>query len=65
MLYLHIRFLSAYDVGYFRSDIPTMLISMISSMLWDVMHGGMARIHDGLMMLFTVGRIHALSYLCL
>ena len=29
------------------------------------MHGGMARIHDGLLMLLTVGRNRALSLLCL
>ena len=38
---------------------------MISLVIWNVMHGGMARIHDGLMMLLTVGRNHAISLLCL
>ena len=58
---LHFRLLSAYDVVYVRSDIPTMLIPMISLVTWDVTHRGMDRIHDGLMMLFTVGRNRALS----
>ena len=62
--YLHVRLLSAYDVVYVRSNIPAMLILMISSVIWNVTHEGMARIHDGLMMLLTVGRNHALSLLC-
>ena len=63
--YLHVRLLSTYDVIYVRSDIPTMLISMISSVILNVTHRGMARIHDGLMMLLTVERNRALSLLCL
>ena len=59
-LHLHVRLLSTYDVVFIRSDIPTMLIPMISLVIWDVMHGGMARAHDGLMMLLTVGRSRAL-----
>ena len=42
-----------------------MLIPMISSMIWNVMRRGMARIHDGLMMLLMVGRNRVLSLLCL
>ena len=64
-LYLHVRLLSTYDAVYVRSDIPTMLIPMIPSVIWDVTHKGMARAHDGLMMLLTVGRNHALSLVCL
>ena len=64
-LYLHVRLLSTYDVIYVRSDIPTMLISMISSVIWNVTHEGMARIHDGLMMLLMVGKNHPVSLLCL
>ena len=60
-LYLHVRLSSTYDVVYVRSDIPTMLIPMISSVIWDVTHRGMARAHDGLMMLLMVGRNCALS----
>ena len=60
-LYLHVRLFSTYDVVFIRSDIPTMLMPMISSMIRDVMHGGMAMAHDGLMMLLTVGRNRALS----
>ena len=42
-----------------------MLLPVISSMIWDVMHRGMARAHDGLMMLLTVRRNCALSLFCL
>ena len=44
----------------FRSDVPITIELMISSMAWDVMHGGVARAHDGLMMLLMVGRNRAL-----
>ena len=64
-LYLHVRLLSTYDVVYVRSDIPIMLIPMISLVIWDVTHGGMARAHDGLMMVLTVGRNRVLSLFCL
>ena len=33
---LYVRLLSTYNVGCFRSDIPTMIIPMISSVTWDV-----------------------------
>ena len=58
---LHVRFLYAYVVVCFRSDIPIMIVPMISSVAWDVTCGGMARAHNGLMMLLTVGRNHTLS----
>ena len=44
----------------FRSDIPIMIVLMTSSVAWDVMRKGIARAHDGLMMLLTVGRNHTL-----
>ena len=39
MLY-HVRFLYAYVVACFRSEIPIMIVPMISSVAWDVTHGG-------------------------
>ena len=38
---------------------------MISLVICNVTYGAMARFHDGLMMLLTVGMNHALSLLCL
>ena len=60
-LLLHVRFLYAYVIVCFRSGIPIMIVPMISSVAWDVTRGGMARAHDGLMMLLTVGRNYTLS----
>ena len=37
---LHVIFLYAYVVACFRSDIPITIVSMISSMSWDVMCRG-------------------------
>ena len=49
-LFLHVRFLYVYVVAFiflyayvaacFRSDIPIMIIPMIYSVAWDIMHGG-------------------------
>ena len=39
-LFLHVRFLYAYVVAFFRSDIPITIVPMISLVAWDVMHGG-------------------------
>ena len=61
VLLLHVRFLYAYEVAYFRSEITITIIPMISLVDWVVMHGGMARAHDGLMMLLIVGRNRTLS----
>ena len=44
----------------FRSDIPITIALMISSVAWDVTRRGMARAHDGPMMLLMVGRNCAL-----
>ena len=44
----------------FRSDFPITIVPMISSVTWDVTRGGMARTHDGLMMLLMIGRNHTL-----
>ena len=39
-LFLHVRFLYVYVVACFRSDIPILILLMISSVSWDVTHGG-------------------------
>ena len=36
----HVRFLYAHDVVCIRSDVPIMIVPMISSVIWDVMRGG-------------------------
>ena len=36
----HVRFLYAYDVACFRSDIPIMIVPMIFLVAWDVMLKG-------------------------
>ena len=59
-IFLHVRFLYVYVVACFRSDIPIMIVPMISLVAWDIMCRGMARAHDGLMMLLIVGRNHTL-----